>query len=521
MTDIVGSMTVRSVWESAVRFAGDRTFLVFEDCAANVVEYSYAVFDQRINQAANLFASQGIRKGDCVIIQLRNSPEFLLCLFGLMKIGAVAVPLGIQGTQREIEQVLELCEVKWAIIENQNAELYLSIACQQKGLLTGGIFAARHTQEQELKAGVKDFNTLLAHANPQPSDWPDLASDDLAEILFTSGTTSRAKGVMLTHANLVFSGTYGIWQVSLRGDDRMISTMPACHSNFQLAALMPALMAGACLVLIERYSARRYWQQVLDHRATVAQMISMMVRTLLMQDKRPSDCQSLLREVLYFMPLSNEEKQAFEQRFNVRVMNSYGSTESIGWAVTDPPYGERRWPSVGRAGLGYEVGILDDEGQELPPGQVGEFAIKGVMGTSIMAGYYRSPELTAQVMTADGWMRTGDKGYCDEDGWFYFVDRKVNMIKRSGENISATEIENVLTAHPAINEAAVIGVPDEVRDEAVKAFVLPCSGTNITTGEVVDWCRGRLADYKIPSLIELVDDFPRTDSMKIEKRLLH
>jgi crotonobetaine/carnitine-CoA ligase len=512
---------MRSAWENAVRFAGDRTFLVFEDCAANVVEYSYAVFDQKIDQAANLFVSQGIRKGDCVAIQLCNSPEFLLCLFGLMKIGAVAVPLGIQGTRREIEQVVELCEVNWAIIEYHNADLYLSIACQQENLLTGGIFAARHEPKQELKAGIKDFNALLAQTNPKLRDWPELASNDLAEILFTSGTTSQAKGVMLTHANLVFSGVYGIWQVSLRDDDRLLSTMPACHSNFQLAALMPALMAGACLVLIERYSARRYWQQVLDHRATVAQMISMMVRTLLMQDKRPSDSQSLLREVLYFMPLSNEEKQAFEQRFDVRIMNSYGSTESIGWAVTDPPYGERRWPSVGRAGLGYEVGIFDDEGRELPAGQVGEFAIKGVMGTSIMAGYYRNPELTAQVMTPDGWMRTGDKGYCDEDGWFFFVDRKVNMIKRSGENISATEIENVLTAHPAINEAAVVGVPDEVRDEAVKAFVMLSPEMSVTAEEVVDWCRERLAGYKIPSLIEIVDDFPRTDSMKIEKRLLH
>jgi crotonobetaine/carnitine-CoA ligase len=176
---------------------------------------------------------------------------------------------------------------------------------------------------------------------------------------------------------------------------------------------------------------------------------------------------------------------------------------------------------VGRAGLGYEVGIFDDEGRALSAGQLGEFRVKGIAGVSLMAGYYQNPELTAQTLRPDGWMSTGDKGYCDEDGWFYFVDRKVNLIKRSGENISATEIENVLTAHAAISEAAVIGIPDEVRDEAVKAFVLPAPGAYISPAEVLEWCRGQLAEHKLPSLVEIVEDFPRTDSMKIEKHLLH
>jgi crotonobetaine/carnitine-CoA ligase len=236
------------------------------------------------------------------------------------------------------------------------------------------------------------------------------------------------------------------------------------------------------------------------------------------------------------MPLADAEKQAFEDRFGIRLLNSYGSTESICWAVTDPPVGERRWPSVGRAGLGYEVGVFGAEGNELPPGEVGEFWIRGIPGRSLMLGYYRDPEATAGAFptarvrpTPQGvaqqtgdpvWMRTNDQGYMDADGWFYFVDRAQNLIKRAGENISTTEIENVLTAHPAIAEAAVVGAPDPLRDQAVKAFVLPRPGAVLTAAEIEAYCASELSCFKVPQQIELVADFPRTSSMKIEKRLL-
>jgi crotonobetaine/carnitine-CoA ligase len=221
------------------------------------------------------------------------------------------------------------------------------------------------------------------------------------------------------------------------------------------------------------------------------------------------------------MPLSDGEKADFERRFRLRLMNSYGSTESIGWAVTDPPQGQRRWPSVGRAGLGYEVGIFDADGVEVPPGQIGEFRIKGVRGRSLMLGYHDDPEATAAALGPDGWLRTHDEGYCDADGWFYFVDRAVNVIKRAGENVSATEVECVLTSHPLIAEAAVVGVPDPVRDKAVKAYVRLQPGAQLAAPDIVAYCRGLLAPYKVPEFVDFVEDFPRTASLKIEKRLLH
>ena len=234
----------------------------------------------------------------------------------------------------------------------------------------------------------------------------------------------------------------------------------------------------------------------------------------------PDEKDHCLRDMLYFLPVSAREKEAFEERYGVRIMNTYGSTESVGWVLTDPPTGERNWPSIGRVGLGYEAKIVDEEGNELPAGEVGEICVKGVPGRSIMLGYLGNEAATAEALSGDGWLRMGDKGYYDENGWFFFFDRKSNMIKRSGENISTTEIEGILEEHPDIKEAAVIGVPDPIRDQAVKAFVLPEDGATIGADEVIAYCEGNMAAFKVPSIVEIVEDFPRTCSMKIEKKLL-
>jgi crotonobetaine/carnitine-CoA ligase len=246
----------------------------------------------------------------------------------------------------------------------------------------------------------------------------------------------------------------------------------------------------------------------------------MMVRTLLLQPPCEDDACNDIREVLYFLPIDTAEKEEFERRFDTRILNSYGSTESLTWVITDFSTGKRKWPSVGRVGLGYEAKIVDDNGAEVPVGTIGEIAIKGVPGRTIMKGYFRDPEHTAQTILADGWMLTGDKGYVDEEGFYYFADRKANMIKRAGENISTTEVEEVLLGHEGIKEAAVIGVPDSIRDQAVKAFVVPEEGAALDAAEIKSYCAGALAAFKVPSIVEVRASLPHTCSMKIEKKLL-
>lgn len=516
MVDIISNRTLRDIWEDAACFAAEESFLIFQDREGAVSEFSYHRFNVEINKAANMFIDLGIRKGDRVATQLCSSPEFLMCLFGLAKIGAVMVPLNEQYTACESRHILEKCQAQLLIIEERYLDDYRSLA--KDGLLPLGLLLARSTRYFE---DVQSFNILKDEQSAQLKQICVLESSDVAEIIFTSGTTSEPKGVMLTHCNLLFAGEYGVWQTSMRRDDRLLTTMPACHSNFQLAALMPVLAAGATLILVERYSARNFWRQICDYQATVAQCVSMMVRTLMLQPQQEWEKQNQIRELLYFLPLSDAEKNAFEQRFNVRLMNSYGSTETVTWVITDPPCGARRWPSVGRVGLGYQAKIVDERGNDLPPQAIGEICVKGQPGRTLMLGYFQDEEENARVLDADGWMRTGDKGYYDEDGWFFFIDRKTNLIKRAGENISATEIETILAAHPDIAEAAVIGVPDPIRDEAVKAFVLPRQGCTISEQEVLDYCKNNLAEYKVPSFVEIRTSMPTTCSMKIEKKLLY
>lgn len=537
MADIVGNETLRDLWQSVVERKGRRHFLTFQNRVGDVFEYTYAAFDEDVNRIANVFLDLGIEKGDHVALHLHSSPEFLMCLFGLAKIGAVAVPINEQYLADEAEYILENSDAICVVVEPLFYETYQELLARghyfPKGVVVAragtespksnidfsGIYTPLGTVE-EGQQGIYDFWMMRCGQSAILRDSCELASDDPVQIIYTSGTTSRPKGVVLTHANMVFSGLYGDWEVSLRGSDRVLTSMPACHSNFQLAALMPVITAGASLIIVEKYSATRFMKQIRHYKATVIQCVAMMLRTLLLQPVDPEEKNHCVREVLYFIPITDAEKEEFEQRFNMRIMNTYGSTESIGWAITDPPVGARNWPSVGRAGLGYKARICDMEDNELPPGEVGEIQIKGERGRSVMLEYYNNPEATENTFSVDGWLKTGDQGYQDDNGWFYFVDRKVNMVKRSGENISTTELEEILEQHPAIAEAAVIGVPDPIRDQAIKAFVRFAPGESMTLAEVEQYCKDHMASFKVPTFYEVVEGFPRTCSMKIEKKLL-
>lgn len=537
MADIVGNETLRDLWQSVVERKGRRHFLTFQNRVGDVFEYTYAAFDEDVNRITNVFLDLGIEKGDHVALHLHSSPEFLMCLFGLAKIGAVAVPINEQYLADEAEYILENSDAICVVVEPLFYETYQELLARGHYFPKGVVVARAGTESprsnidfssiytplgtvEEVQQGIYDFWMMRCEQSAILRDSCELASDDPVQIIYTSGTTSRPKGVVLTHANMVFSGLYGDWEVSLRGSDRVLTSMPACHSNFQLAALMPVITAGASLIIIEKYSATRFMKQIRHYKATVIQCVAMMLRTLLLQPVDPEEKNHCVREVLYFIPITDAEKEEFEQRFNMRIMNTYGSTESIGWAITDPPVGARNWPSVGRAGLGYKARICDMNDNELPPGEVGEIQIKGERGRSVMLEYYNNPEATENTFSVDGWLKTGDQGYQDDNGWFYFVDRKVNMVKRSGENISTTELEEILEQHPAIAEAAVIGVPDPIRDQAIKAFVRFAPGESMTLAEVEQYCKDHMASFKVPTFYEVVEDFPRTCSMKIEKKLL-
>lgn len=516
MFDATSGKTVGKLWDEAARTFGTAEFLVFRNASDREFHFTYQSFNERINQAAHAFRQWGIKKGDVVVVHMCNSIDFLLCLFSLAKLGAIMVPMNERNVADECAYVLEKCTPRLLVTEPDFLALYDELK-KRDSVHVPKIVCARTETDIE---GTLNF---YRHVSEQPTTFdsvPDIAEDDTVEVMFTSGTTSKPKGVELTHANLLYAGMYTVWQTQMTADDRLLTTMPACHSNFQLAALMPVIYAGATLVLIEKYSAHRFWRQVQEYKATIIQCVSMMVRTLMKQPVRDDEKNHRVREILYFLPLDTPTKDAFEARFNVRLMNSYGSTESLNWVITDLPTGERRWPSVGRVGLGYEVRLVDDDGNDVPCGVPGEVLVRGVPGRTIAKGYFRDSEMTARTFIDHQWLRTGDKCTCDEDGFFYFVDRKSNMIKRSGENISASEIETVLEHDDRIAEAAVIGRPDPIRDQMVVAFVVPAAGASIDEQDVIDICKAHLSSFKVPSVVEIRSSLPHTVSMKVEKKLL-
>lgn len=532
MSTIVGNDDLRSLWERLRTERADHVFMEYESGAGERRAYTYAEFDRYINRTANYFLSLGVRKGDNVALQLYNSPECVSVAMALAKIGAVAVPINMANMVEECAFIYEKCGIDIVVAEPDCQSFYIEgvpegiawrnpVQARAKHVVPMSRLLVSHVRNEPLFGNAVDFDAEVARCSDEFDAPCELSTLDTAMIIFTSGTTSCPKGVELTHGNMLFGGYFGDWQCALSPEDRLLTTMPAFHSNFQTAALMPVLTAGATLVFIEKYSARRYWKQVRDYRATSLQLTAMLARTMMLQPIDEGERDHCVRSVQYYLAITEEEKAVFEKRFGLRLMNCYGSTESICWILTDLPFGERRWPSIGRAGLGYEVEVIDDDGRVASAGETGEIVVRGIPGISLMKGYYGEPGVTAATIDADGWMHTGDKGYRDEDGWFYFVDRKSNMIKRSGENISASEVEGVLMEHPSIAEAAVIGVPDPVRDQAVKAFLIPEEGCVVDAEEVASYCRGRLACFKVPSIIEVVDDLPRTSVGKIAKKLLN
>ena len=379
---------------------------------------------------------------------------------------------------------------------------------QYDGRLLDGI-----VRERRLLADLRADASDSFESNPHVDPMYTLA------ILFTSGTTSAPKGVVITQANFVFSGVFVNWELGMNPEDRYMTSMVAARVNFQLSALAPVLTMGATLIMLSRYSATRFWREAREHRATLVQGMAMIVATLLRQPVDPEERNHQVREMHYFLPLSAKEKEAFEERFGVTLLNNYGSTECLIGAVTDPPHGERRWPSIGQAGPGYEVRVVDCQCTELPEGEVGELVLHGVPGVSLMAGYWNNPEATAEVLSEDGWYRTHDFAYV-EDGWVYFMDRRVDLIKRSGESVSSAEVECTIESLDGVQEVAVIGVPDGVRGQAVKAFVVAEPGAGLDPQTIINHCEERLASFKVPSYVEFVEELPRGSYGKVNKQLL-
>ena len=514
IADIVGSRTLKSQWDETVSFYGDQLFLKFISVEDEVSCFTYREFDRQVRQAANLFLKLGVKQGEFVGIHLHNRPEYLICWLAIAQIGAVSVPINEHFHWRECSYILKKCNISRIITEPRCLDIYLD-----------------HYVELQLKNLIlvegEEGDSRICYLKPSMASQPDvldteisISSDDTAVILFTSGTTQYPKGVIYTHCNVIYGGLFHAAQIGMCVGDRFLTAMPCYHMDFQEMEAASVICSGGTLIMIEHYSARRFWKQICEHKAHFTDVMSIMNRTMMLQPVQPWEKDHCLKQIYFSMGLSQTEKEAFEERFNVRLLNSYGMTETVTAVTCVPLYGNQNWPSVGRPALSYEIKIIDENGNTVPAGTEGEICVHGVPGRTLVPGYYGDEELTNKLLDSEGWLHSGDWGYLDQDGWLFFLGRCGQMIKRSGENISCLEVECVLTSHPLIRDAAVVGVPDPIRDQAVKAFVQLIEGSVLSESEVIEYCNAYLAQFKVPSMVEFVDDFPRTATGKIQKSKL-
>ena len=462
---------------------------------------TYGELDRASSHVAGMLAEHGVQSGDRVGIMLPNVAEFPMVYYGVLRAGGVVVPMNPLLKAREVAYYLG----------DSGARLIFAwhgFADEARG-------GAERADSEVLVVDPATFTAQAAAAKPDERV-VDRDGDDLAVILYTSGTTGTPKGAELTHANLVRNAEVLCADLlHLTPDDVIFGGLPLFHSFGQTCALNAAMASGACVTLLPRFAPDRALQILAEHRVTVFEGVPTMYVALLGHPDRAGYDVSALRVcVSGGAALPVEVLRGFEEAFGCQVLEGYGLSETSPVASFNHPDRERKPGSIGTPIRGVEMRVVDKDGGEVPQGEIGEIAIRG---HNVMRGYWRKPEETAKAIP-DGWFRTGDLGRVDKDGYFEIVDRKKDMIIRGGYNVYPREIEEVLYEHPAVAEAAVIGLPHPALGEEVGAAVVVKPGSDVTAEELREHVKAQVAAYKYPRAVWLVDALPKGPTGKIVKR---
>ena len=472
-------------------------------------DISYAAFDRDASRAAAAWQELGVGRGDRVVFMADNGPEFLVAWLGLAKIGAILVAVNTRFQASETQYLIEHAEPKLALASPAHADVLAAAATA----------AGRSEALLGLGATVGDGDFLARLGRQQDRyDREPIAADDVISFIYTSGTTGRPKAVMQTHGNYVLTGqAYPTW-LRLQPGATLYCCLPLFHINAQAYSSMGTIGLGGTLGLVERFSATQFWGDVVSMGANAFNYIGAIVAILMQRVPEPAEREHAI-QVAYGAPsFPEDQRRAIEDRFGFAVMSGFGMSETT-FGLTEQPVRDRPSASIGRPRLHpdpritNEVRIVDDAGRDVPVGQVGELIIRNPV---TMKGYFRDPERTAEALR-DGWLYTGDYVRCDEQGFYYYVDRKKDIVRRRGENVSSVEVEVTLLDHPAVEEAAVIGVPAELSDEEIVAIVVPRAGATPDPPDLAQWCADRLADFKVPRYVLIVDELPKTPTQKVEK----
>ena len=469
----------------------DAPFLVTESGTT-----TWAEMTARAARTAGALARLGVGPGDRFCVHLTNRAEFYDLWFAAARLGAAMVPTNPLASVDELSYLVEHAGCRVAVTQPDLRDIVDKT----------DIATVVDVGEDWVRAGD--------HAEPAAVD-----PTDTLGVLYTSGTTSRPKGVEVSHAAYLLCGDMVAGHLRLRPDDRQLIVLPLFHGNAQYYSTMSALVTGASVALTSGFSASRWSTQAATLGATVSSLFGAPIRMILAAAPNPHDDAHALRVVIFAQSVTDDALAEFERRFAVPLVQLYGMTETVTPATMNPLYEDRRGRTMGRPLPGIRVRVVDTEGADVAPGEPGEVRVAGEPGRTLMTRYLHNPEATAETLR-DGWLHTGDTATVDRDGYLTFVDRRKDMIKRAGENVASGEVEHAVDRHPAVFESAAIGVPDEMRDEAIHVYVVLHDGAALTAEELLAHCRELLAKFRVPDEVIFVDHLPRTSVGKIQKHLL-
>lgn len=495
---------VERVREQSIKYP-DRSAFIYENKRT-----TYGEFEEQVSRLAFSLDQLGVKKGDHVALLLNNSPHFVITFYAVMRLGATTIPINPIYTMDEMSYIIQHGDVKWVIIGEESCERALQLE-QAFDTIKGFILCNPTKRVSREKFYL--FSDLINH--PYRMNPIELNDEDIAMILYTSGTTGFPKGAMLSHRNL-YANAQDVGDFFLfTEEDCVVATLPFYHVFALTVVLNTPLSKGACILITPRFSPKGIFKLSRDYEATVFAGVPTMFSFLFQYQEGNEESFSNLRLAISggsALPIKVLEN--FEQRFKVPIYEGYGLSEASPVTCFNPPTRKRKPGSIGTSIPNVENKVVDELGEEVAIGEVGELICKG---PNIMKGYYKAEEATCEAIR-EGWLYTGDLAKRDEEGYFYIVDRKKDLILVGGLSVYPREVEEVLYKHPHVLEAAVIGFPDEDYGEEVHAFIV--KNGNCSSIDLTHFCEQHLAKYKIPKVFHFIDALPKSSTGKVLKRLL-
>ena len=498
--------TLGQILPMAATKYGSKTALIYEERA-----FSFIELNDLSDRLATALSKRGVGTGDRVTLYAPNSWEWIVSYYGVLKTGAIVNPLNIMLTAEEAEYAINDCGAKLVLASREKGAALLGI--EERSAVTGVVLFGDATLP-----GAISFNELLAGQQPAYV-LPELAADAISTIGYTSGTTGHPKGAMLTHRGILLNTAMTAVMHVRTAADRVVSALPCAHV-YGNVVMNAAFAYGMTLILHRSFEAEAVLESIQRYRATLFEGVPTMFMYLLSHPALASyDLSSLTRCTVGGQTMPIAKMQQVEERFGCPLIELWGMTEIGGLGTTHALYGDNKHGSIGIALPHVEVRIADveDAARALPPGEVGELMVRGPI---VMRGYYGNEAATREAIEPNGWLHSGDVAYMDEDGHVFVVDRKKDMLITAGFKVYPAELERVIAAHPAVSMVAVGSLPDEMKGELAKAYVVPTAGADLQPEDIIAFCRIHLANYKVPRAVQIVDDLPKTSTGKVMRRAL-